>query len=155
MDTPETSAKLSPPWDEPSRDVETVVIPSNPKALAAQFIHYSLVGGIAFVVDFALLSLVIFLGGHYLLATLVGFLAGLAVSYLLCVLWVWRGTQAKTRRDMMLFSVIGVGGLLLTAALMWLCVDRFSLHPQVAKVLVAAMVLLWNFGLRRAFVFFR
>ncbi len=155
MDSLKTAAKPSPEWDEHCKNAKRSVIPSDPKSVATQFIHYSMVGGVAFVVDFVLFSMVIALGGHYLLATFLGFLVGVVVSYLLCVVWVWRGTQARTRRDLLLFTAIGICGLLLTAALMWVGVDLLSLQPQLAKVCVAVLVLAWNFGLRRAFVFFR
>jgi putative flippase GtrA len=123
--------------------------------LILQFMRYTLVGGLAFVVDFGLLSAVLYLDGHYLLATLIGFIGGLITNYLLCVFWVWRGTQAKTTRDIVVFSLIGVGGLLLTAFLMWVSVDLLALDPQISKLFIAALVLVWNFGLRRLFVFFR
>ena len=123
--------------------------------LMVQFLRYTLVGGLAFIIDFGLLSAVLYLDGHYLLATLIGFVGGLITNYLLCVLWVWRGTQAKTARDILVFSLIGVGGLLLTALLMWMSVGLLTLDPQISKLFIAALVLVWNFGLRRLFVFFR
>lgn len=125
------------------------------RRLVMQFLRYTLVGGLAFIIDFGLLSAVLYLNGHYLLATLIGFIGGLTTNYLLCVLWVWRGTQAKTARDILVFSLIGVGGLLLTALLMWVSVGLLALDPQISKLFIAALVLAWNFGLRRLFVFFR
>lgn len=123
--------------------------------LLLQFVRYALVGGLAFVVDFALLSTALYFGWHYLLATLIGFIGGLATIYLLCVFWVWRGTQAKTARDLLVFTLIGVGGLMLTALLMWVSVGLLAFDPQISKLFIAAIVLVWNFGLRRLFVFFR
>lgn len=123
--------------------------------LMIQFMCYAVVGGLAFVVDFGLLSAVLYVGGHYLLATLIGFIGGLITNYLLCILWVWRGTQARTARDVLVFSLIGVGGLMLTALLMWVSVGLMALDPQISKLFIAALVLIWNFGLRRLFVFFR
>lgn len=125
------------------------------RQLTLQFLRYVLVGGLAFVVDYAVLSGLLHLDAHYMLATLAGFLAGLVVNYLLCVFWVWRGTQAKTPKDILIFTLIGIGGLLLTALLMWVSVDLLAVDPQLAKLFIAALVLFWNFGLRRIFVFFR
>lgn len=123
------------------------------RKLALQFLRYTLVGGVAFVLDFALLSAGLALGWHYLLATLVGFIGGLLLNYTACVFWVWRGTQAKTGRDLVIFSLIGIAGLLLTALLMWLAVTGLQIAPQLAKVFIAALVLVWNFSLRRLLVF--
>lgn len=127
----------------------------NLRSLFLQFIRYALMGGVAFVVDFALLSGGLALGWHYLLATLLGFVGGLLVNYATCVCWVWRGTQANTVRDLVIFSLIGVGGLLLTFLLMWISVSGLQIDPQIAKLFIAAWVLIWNFSLRRLFVFFR
>lgn len=123
--------------------------------LLMQFCRYVLVGGIAFVADFTVFNGVLALQGHYILATAVGFLVGVAVNYSLCVSWVWRGTQARTRKDLAIFTLIGVGGLLLTTLLMVLLVDFFAFDARISKIVVAIIVLFWNFGLRKVFVFFR
>ncbi|NSL55312.1 GtrA family protein [Uliginosibacterium aquaticum] len=123
--------------------------------LLREFFSYLLVGGLAFAVDYGVLWLALNLGLHYAVATLLGFCAGLATNYLLCITWVWRGTRATTLRDFIVFTVIGIGGLLLTLLLMWLAVDIAQLSPKLTKPFIAGLVLVWNFGLRRLFVFFR
>lgn len=139
-----------------SSNTEAVVGPNTVLfKLARELFNYVLVGGLAFAVDYGVLWLTLNLGLHYLPATLLGFCAGLITNYMLCVTWVWRGTQATTLRDFALFTVIGIGGLLLTLLLMWLAVDIAQLSPKLAKPFIAGLVLVWNFGLRRLFVFFR
>lgn len=123
--------------------------------LLVQFFRYVLVGGVAFVADFSVFNGVLALQGHYILATAVGFLVGVAVNYSLCVYWVWRGTQARTRKDLAVFTLIGVGGLLLTTVLMVVSVDFLMFDAHMSKIVVALIVLLWNFGLRKIFVFFK
>jgi putative flippase GtrA len=123
--------------------------------LLMQFCRYVLVGGIAFVADFTVFNGVLALQGHYILATVMGFLVGVAVNYSLCVYWVWRGTQARTRKDLAVFTLIGVGGLLLTTVLMVMLVDFFAFDARISKIVVAIVVLFWNFGLRKVFVFFK
>ncbi|MEC5385111.1 GtrA family protein [Uliginosibacterium sp. H3] len=124
-------------------------------AIATAFIKYVVVGGAAFVVDFGLFSLCISGGMHYLIAVTLGFCAGLITNYMLCVLWVWRGTQARTLRDIAVFTLVGLGGLALTWLGMWICVELLHWPERPSKVLLAAAVLVWNFSLRRLFVFFR
>jgi putative flippase GtrA len=123
--------------------------------LAVQFLRYVAVGGVAFIIDFLVLTGALDLGLHYILATVVAFIAGLLVNYCLCVLWVWSGTQARSFKDVFIFALIGVGGLLLTVALMWLAVDVLLWDVRISKIIIAILVLLWNFGLRRIFVFFK
>jgi putative flippase GtrA len=123
--------------------------------LGKAFVKYVVVGGAAFVVDFGLFSLCISGGLHYLIAVTLGFCAGLLANYTLCVLWVWRGTQARTLRDIAVFTLVGLGGLALTWLGMWICIDLLHWPARPSKILLAAAVLVWNFSLRRLFVFFR
>lgn len=54
------------------------------KTLTKEFCRYLLVGGTAFVADFATLALLTDLAGmHYLLSATVGFAVGTVVNYLL------------------------------------------------------------------------
>ncbi len=123
--------------------------------LLLQFCRYVLVGGVAFGADFIVFNSALSLGGHYILATWLGFLVGVTVNYLMCVFWVWRGTRARTRRDLAIFILIGIGGLMLTSVLMVVFVDLLALDARMSKIAIAIIVLFWNFGLRRIFVFFR
>ncbi|MDB5814149.1 MAG: GtrA-like protein family [Rhodocyclales bacterium] len=123
-------------------------------ALLQAFIKYVAVGGIAFVVDWGTLNLCLWLGLHYMLGTALGFVFGLLTNYSLCVAWVWPGTRARSVRDVIVFSLIGLGGLALTELGMWLSVGLMHFHPSPSKIVLAAIVLVWNFSLRRIFVFF-
>jgi putative flippase GtrA len=126
-----------------------------PHTLWRDFLRYAVVGGVAFVADFYVLKLGLLLGLHYLFATAAGFVVGLALNYLLCVTWAWRGTHATTARDFLVFSLIGLAGLGLTELLMRLAVGVAGLPPLWAKLPIVGLVFLWNFGLRRMLVFFR
>lgn len=126
-----------------------------PGSLIQQFIKYTGVGGVAFIFDYAVFALSLFLGIHYLIGAFLAFCVGITVSYLMCVVWVWKGTEATTLKDITLFIVIGVVGLLLTLGLLWVFVEIFSLNPMFSKLIVTGLVLIWNFGMRKTFVFFR
>lgn len=125
------------------------------RSTVQQFLQYVVVGGLAFVVDFFSLKLLIQAGWPYLLATTAAFLLGLIVCFFLSVLWVWRGTQARGLRDFVVFSLIGVAGLGITVLGMFVGVDLLHFDPLHSKLVIAALVLGWNFTLRKLFVFFR
>ena len=60
------------------------------KSLVGQFLRYLVTGGLAFFVDFGLFALCLYLlEWHYLLANLVGLVAGLVLNYALSILWVY------------------------------------------------------------------
>jgi len=55
-----------------------------------QLVRYTLVGGVAFLVDFGLLFMLTeYAGMHYLAAAAVAFLGGLTTNYALSVSWVF------------------------------------------------------------------
>mgnify|MGYP001577316452 FL=1 len=91
----------------------TPMIPRK-SSLSAQFFRYFLVGGVAFVVDFALLYLLTeFAGLHYLFSASIAFMAGVAVNYALSVSWVFDHRSIDNRmHEFAIFAVIGIFGWL-------------------------------------------
>ena len=134
------------------------------KELGMEFFRYLLVGGSAFVVDFGVLYLTktfLFCGigitGVYI-ATALGFTAGLVYNYILSMIFVFKRakekTQGKTVRAFLVFSLIGVIGLGITELGMYLGVQLLDFHYLIVKVVMAAIVLMWNY-LARKFLIFR
>lgn len=122
---------------------------------AREFFRYAVVGGISFLLDWALLALGVALGVHYLAATAGGFLAGLVCCFVLSVGWVWRGTRARDLHAFLMFGLIGLAGMGLTMLLMWLVSGLGGARPELAKPFISGVVLLWDFLLRRSLVFHR
>lgn len=148
------------------------------KALIFEFLRYVLVGGIAFLVDFGTFALVrelIFNGADSTAAitvsTAAGFIAGLAVNYILSMLIVFRTEkqqkQGKNARAVFIFFAVGFVGLLLTELLQTLGETLFltstvgtafndlvfGLGKYAVKIVVAGIVLIWNYVGRKIFVF--
>ena len=130
--------------------------------LLMEFLRYAVVGGLAFVADF--FSLVAaqelmfknFSWGIYA-ATVIGFVVGLAVNYVLSILFVF--TQAKDRGKgrsfcaFVVFGLIGIIGLGLTEFGMWVGVEILTWNYMVVKVLVTGAVLAWNYLGRKVLIF--
>lgn len=122
-------------------------------ALSIQFIRYLFVGGSAAVVDLALFFLLQKqMEMHYLLAAFVAYMAGLTWNHILSVLWIFESKHKRGKEVAMVFF-IALGGLLWTELLLWLAVDMFDYAPIPAKIVVLWIVLIWNFGMRKVFVF--
>lgn len=123
--------------------------------LLVQFVRYFFVGGFAFVVDFGLLYILTeYAGLHYLLSATLSFIAGLLVNYIISCLWVFNGSKFKNRLvEFLFFATIGVVGLALNDALIWLFTDCIGTHYMFSKIVAAAMVYLWNFFARKYLVF--
>ncbi len=127
------------------------------KSVLGQMWRYLFTGGLAFVVDFGLFALCLYaLRWHYLVANLAGLVAGLVVNYWISVRWVFsacRRSVSSRPLEFSLFALIGLLGVLLNQLLMWFQVDFLDLVPMPAKLVSAAIVLLWNFGIRKMFLF--
>ena len=128
------------------------------KSLMGQFLRYILTGGAAFVADFALFALCLYvLNWHYLVANLVALVVGLVLNYALSILWVFTACKRffKKRKvlEFSLFAVVGIAGVGLNQLLMYLMIGVLGLNEIVAKVIAAAIVLMWNFGGRKLMLF--
>ena len=132
------------------------------KVLIGEFVRYAIVGGIAFIVDFGTLVILQecilkqFSHGVYV-ATVFGFLAGLAVNYALSLCFVF--TQSKDRGKgrsfgaFLVFGVIGLVGLAWTELGMWIGIEVLSWNYMFVKVCVTAAVLAWNYLGRKLIIF--
>ena len=82
----------------------------NTTNLFIQLFRYTLVGGLAFVVDFGLLFfLTEYVRLHYLISATISFLAGLLVNYVISTQWIFRDSKIKNKKvEFILFGLIGI-----------------------------------------------
>lgn len=133
------------------------------KNILNEFIRYIFVGGTAFIVD--IVTLYFFktkvfseLGeiGIYL-STALGFFSGLIFNYIFSLIFVFKSAKEERKGrnlfSFLLFSLIGIIGLVLTEAGMYVGVDLFNINYIVTKIMVAIIVLVWNYAARKIFIF--
>lgn len=132
-------------------------ITSELKTLFRQFTQYVLVGGLAFLIDFSTLYALTKHGGlHYLASATVGFTLGLVANYLLCTLWIFDHRNLQNRmHEFGIFAAIGVAGLLLNNFIIFALTDWAMIYYLHSKLIAAATILFFNFGLRRTILFSR
>ena len=132
------------------------------KKTTYEFLRYVIVGGIAFIVDIGMLFLCkeFFLKNvpySLYISTAIGFLAGLVTNYLLCLKFVFlsaKGTkQGRSHKDRLIFTIIGVVGLVMTEYGMKLGVDVLSINYLFVKIVVTGVVLVWNYIGRKVLIF--
>ena len=135
----------------------------NKKTIFKEFIRYAFIGGIAFLVDVSILyffktKVFLTLGdmGIYI-STALGFLAGLIFNYIFSLIFVFESAkEQKKGRNMFsffLFSLIGLIGLVLTEAGMYAGVDFLNINYLITKIIVAIIVLIWNYVARKILIF--
>lgn len=130
-------------------------MPHHFRTLVRQFTQYVLVGGLAFLIDFSTLYVLTTHGGlHYLASATAGFTLGLIANYLLCTLWIFDHRNLQNRvHEFAIFAAIGVAGLLLNNFIIFALTDWAMLYYLHSKLIAAAAILFFNFGLRRTILF--
>lgn len=127
------------------------------RGLYARFRHlvlYGLIGSLSASLDFAVFSLLTRATPlHYLAANAVSVLFGITVSFLLNRSYNFRVRDHKWRRFFVFLSV-GLGGLCLSQAILWVCVGRMGVGELPSKVASIVLVVLFQFLLNK-FVTFR
>lgn len=125
------------------------------RTIRGEFVRYAMVGGLAFVADFAALAILVSgLGMHYLLGAFFAFMLGIWVNYRLSVRWVFSFRAIHHRgAEFTLFLIVGVITLVVSLALMVVLVDWAGMHYLWAKAVAAAFTLLANFAGRRLLLF--
>lgn len=132
------------------------------KSLFLEFLRYAVVGGIAFVADFlALVAAQELIFNHFAwglyVSTVVGFIAGLTVNYILSLLFVFTSEHDKNKGRsvgaFIVFGIVGILGLVWTEIGMWIGVELLTLNYMLVKVFVTGAVLAWNYLGRKLLIF--
>ena len=121
-----------------------------PRARLHEIARFILVGGACFILDYGLLYALTEYGGlHYLLSAGISFSISVLLNYWLCLVCVFRGANTQTRRAQMLFFGSSIAGLGLNQLLLWVLVDCAGIYYMIAKLIAAAIVMVWNYILKR------
>ena len=120
-----------------------------------EFIRYFIASAIALVVDAGSLYLLTDVAGlPYLYSGAIAFILGLTVIYVLSVTWVFdRRVLRDPKAEFLLFAVIGIVGLGINEAVLWVATDVIGLYYLISKVLSVIFVFSWNFGARKYALF--
>ena len=125
----------------------------------SEVVRFAVTGGFCFLAEFVcLVALKEGLGLDTLIATPIAFLISVAINYLMCVRWVWPGTEGKGSAARWGFLTTSVIGLFLNEGLMLLfriCFGEeqmlFSLAGRgismymINKAAATVLVMIWNF----------
>ena len=131
-----------------------------------ELFRYAMVGAVSFLFDFGILMSFYTIWGQYMswglyMAATLGFLAGIIVNTYLSVHFVFlsEGERSSSYRgnlhDYISIFIIGVVGLVITEFGMFVGVELMDIYYLLVKVIVTALVFLWNYWARRIFVFYR
>lgn len=125
------------------------------RLMAADLIRYGLASALALAVDYGLLLLLSkSFGVAYLTAAALGFLAGMAIAYVLSITIVFKNRRnVRASLEAASFVAIGLAGLALNQLMIWALVAHAGLDVAIAKAPTAGVVFMFNFLARRSLLF--
>ena len=115
-----------------------------------ELFRFCIVGGISFLLEYALLfCLTEFAGLYYLYSSAVAFVISLTVNYWLCLKFVFKVKKKQTPKQATIFIGSSVVGLGLNQLCMWIFVELCGIYYMWAKILATLIVTAWNFVMKR------
>lgn len=125
-----------------------------------EFLRYIIVGGSAFVLDFLIMYLCneyIFKDNFLYLSVFLGYTIGLIYNFLLSCAYVFKDGFKKIKnkelQSFIIFTIIGIIGLVLTEILMFIFVDIMNINYMISKIITGAIVVFWNYIARKVIIF--
>ena len=124
------------------------------KKLILQLVKFGAVGALCFFIDYGIMLLLTeVFGVQYLVSCCISFSVSVIVNYLLSMRFVFAAkANMKKRTQFVIFVVLSIIGLGLNQLFMWLFVDGVHIPYQLAKLVVTAIVMLFNFVTRKLFL---
>jgi putative flippase GtrA len=125
------------------------------RRLVSEAAGYLAVSVLALGTDMAVLAALVQVAGlSPLPAAVISFCAGLLVSYLLSITWVFKHRRLKTRHlEFASFAALGALGLGVNALVMSVAIKVWGLHYLLAKCIAAMFTFGCNFLSRRQLLF--
>lgn len=123
--------------------------------LLNQLLKFGIVGIIATILDFIFLFLFTdVFGVYYLLSAAVSFILSTLFNYVASMRFVFNSKFSKDEKskELILFVILSVIGLLLNQFLIWFFVEKIALYYMAAKIVATFFVMAWNFISRKVWL---
>lgn len=118
----------------------------------SKVIRYGVIGAFSSSVDFVAYTLLVMTGVHLMSANVCGVIMGIFTSFLLNRRYNFKVTDRVVKRFLSFFAV-GLIGLGLSSALLYVFVERLSVNEIVAKIVTIFVVAVFQFCLNSSITF--
>lgn len=123
--------------------------------LMTQVAKFGLVGVFATIIDFAVLTLLTeIFNVHYLNSAAIGFVSSTLFNYVASMKFVFvsKFSKDEKNKELIIFIILSVVGLLLNQIFMWLFVTQFGIFYMISKIFATVFVMCWNFISRKVWI---
>ena len=119
-----------------------------------KIIKFSVVGGIATIIDFAFLYIFKeFLNIDVIIANTLSFIISVTYNYIASITWVFDVNKKKNKNvQFVLFIVFSVVGLIINNIILYILTDKLSIYYIISKVIATFIVMMFNFITRKKFL---
>jgi len=116
--------------------------------------RFFVVGAISTAVDFAIYSLLVYLGINYIVAIIVGYGCGFLVNFFLVRNTVFtKGSRfEKVHHEFLAVLAVSVLAVLLNIFIVW-ALNRFGLDYYSARAVALVVVFFFNYFARKGFIY--
>lgn len=120
------------------------------KTLLYQIIKFSIVGGLAFFIDYSVLFLLTDkFRIYYLLSSGISFIISTFFNYIVSMRYVFKGKNGNKLYEAIVFAILSLVGLLINQCIMSMLVEKINLYYMYSKVIATIVVMCWNFITRK------
>ena len=121
---------------------------------ALQIFRYLFVGGISFVVDYAILFfLKEYCAVNYLLAAGLAFCGGVVANFIFTKILVFKMILQNKMWERLIFFMICFAGLFYTEIIMYILTDLWGMHYLLSKIVATVIVFFWNFFAKKLILY--
>lgn len=121
--------------------------------LIKQILKFGIVGGIAFIIDCALLYVCTeYLNIYVLYSSIISFSISVIFNYIMSIKWVFDVNHKQTYKDFTIFIIFSIIGLGINQLIMYLGIERLHIYYMLVKIASTGIVMVYNFITRKIFI---
>ena len=124
------------------------------KDLFNKIIRFSIVGGIATLIDFIFLYIFKeFLNMDVIIANTLSFIISVTYNYIASITWVFDTNKSKNKKiQFILFIIFSIVGLIINNIILYILTDKLNIYYLISKVVATFIVMIFNFITRKKFL---
>lgn len=121
--------------------------------LTKQIFKFLIVGGIAFLIDYALLYILTeYCNIYYLVSSVISFTISLIFNYIASIKFVFETDKKESKKHFIIFIVGSIIGLGINQLVMYVMVELMNVYYMFTKIVATGIVMVWNFITRKIFI---